>query len=143
MAIPPFVSVPVAGVIPFDNSSNGFTSTDVQGAIEEAFAGAVFNNKFTFHLASLSAYDKVVEINYADLGQRTQRITSVVYSSVQYPNTNLIKNIFWLDVGSMKQRIDKIQYSGAILGSNVIQKTFDYIFANNKVLVDRYYYEIN
>jgi len=43
MAIPPFVSVPIAGVILFDNSTNGFASQDVQAAIEEASATVAFN----------------------------------------------------------------------------------------------------
>jgi hypothetical protein len=30
---------PIASSVPFDNSSNGFTSTDVQSAIEEAGIG--------------------------------------------------------------------------------------------------------
>jgi len=44
MAIPPFTSVPIAGVIPFDNSSNGFVSEDVQSAIEEALNGESDDN---------------------------------------------------------------------------------------------------
>lgn len=36
MAIPPFVSVPIAGVIPFDNTTNGYISDNVQQAIEES-----------------------------------------------------------------------------------------------------------
>lgn len=36
MAIPPFVTTPIAGVIPFDNLTNGFLAQDVQAAIEEA-----------------------------------------------------------------------------------------------------------
>jgi hypothetical protein len=36
---------PVASSVPFDNGSNGFTSTDVQTAIEEAKASAVSGNE--------------------------------------------------------------------------------------------------
>lgn len=37
---PQFTTVPIAGIIPFDNSTNGFTAQDAQSAIEEAKAAA-------------------------------------------------------------------------------------------------------
>lgn len=138
MAIPPFISVPVAGVIPFDNSTNGFISEDVQSAIEEAFAGAVFNKKFTFHLASLSAYDKIVSIAYLDQGLKTERIDTVTYASSLYPNANLVKTIFWLDVGTMKQRVEKEEYVGAILSPDSLRKTYVYSLDGIKYRRDGY-----
>lgn len=129
MAIPPFVSVPIAGVIPFDNSSNGFVSTDVQAAIEEAFAGAVFNSKFTFHLASLSSLDKVVSITYLDQGLKTERINQITYSSVADTRVNVVKTVFWLDVGTMNQRIDKEEYVGTIFSPDSLRKTYQYVLS--------------
>jgi len=142
MAIPPFVSVPIAGVIPFDNSSNGFTATDVQAAIEEANSGVVFNSKFNFHLASLSSYDKVVEISYADAGLRNERIITVEYSSVLYPDSNLIKTIYWLDVGTMNQRVEKEEYVGAILSPDSIRKVYQYSASGIKYKRDGFYLEL-
>jgi hypothetical protein len=142
MAIPPFVSVPIAGVIPFDNSTNGFVSEDVQSAIEEAFAGAVFNDKFTFHLASLSAYDKILSVSYLDVGLRTERINTVTYSSVLYPNANLIKTISWLDIGSINQRIEKEEYVGDILSPDKLRKIYSYTAIGNKFQKNGYYLEL-
>lgn len=126
MAIPPFVSVPIAGVIPFDNSSNGFVSTDVQAAIEEAFAGAVFNSKFTFHLAALSSLDKVTSITYLDSGLRTERINQITYSSVADTRVNVVKTVYWLDVGTMNQRIEKEEYVGTIFSPDSLRKVYAY-----------------
>lgn len=142
MAIPPFTSIPIAGVIPFDNSTNGFASEDVQGAIEEAFAGAVFNNKFTFHLASLSAYDKIVSIDYLDQGLKSERIDAVTYSSVLFPNANLVKTIFWLDVGTMKQRIEKEEYVGAIFSPDNLRKVYQYTLDGIRYRRDGYSLEL-
>ncbi len=126
MAIPPFVSVPIAGVIPFDNSINGFVSTDVQAAIEEAFAGAVFNSKFTFHLAALSSLDKVTAVTYLDSGLRTERINQITYSSVADTRVNVVKTVYWLDVGTMNQRIEKEEYVGTIFSPDSLRKVYAY-----------------
>jgi hypothetical protein len=40
MSSVPVYKSPVAGAVPFDNATNGFTSTETQGAIEEAFSSA-------------------------------------------------------------------------------------------------------
>jgi hypothetical protein len=127
---------------PFDNSTNGFTADNVQAAIEEIDQNTTYNDKFNFHLASLSAYDKIVDVTYLDQGLRTERISTVVMASVLYPNTTMTKTIFWLDVGSMKQRIDRIQWAGPVLGTDIVQKVYEYLIANNKVSIDRYYYEL-
>ncbi|OQB05786.1 MAG: hypothetical protein BWY19_00811 [bacterium ADurb.Bin212] len=84
------------------------------------------NKKLKFHLASLAAYDKVLSVTYLDSGLRTERINTVTYSSALYPNTNLVKTIFWLDVGTMKQRIDKEEYVGAVLAPDSVRKTHAY-----------------
>lgn len=143
MAIPPFVSVPVAGVVPFDNSSNGFTSDNVQDAIEEAASSSVFNSKFMFHLASLSSFDKIASITYLDSGLRTERISTVTYSSVDYPDTNIVKTIFWLDVGSINQRVDKEEYVGAVLNPDSLRKVYSYTLVNgNRYRINSYNLEL-
>lgn len=48
--IPPFTDIPDAVDVPFDNSSNGFTSDNAQDAIEEAQASAVGKGfQLTYH----------------------------------------------------------------------------------------------
>lgn len=85
------------------------------------------NKKLKFHLASLAAYDKVLSVTYLDSGLRTERINTVTYSSALYPNTNLLKTIFWLDVGTMKQRIEKEEYIGGVLAPDSVRKTYNYV----------------
>lgn len=126
MAIPPFVSIPLAGVVPFDNSTNGFVSDNVQNAIEEAFAGAVFNSKFTFHLAALSSLDKVIAITYLDSGLKAERIDQITYSSVADTRVNVVKTVYWLDVGTMNQRIEKEEYVGTIFSPDSLRKVYAY-----------------
>lgn len=142
MAIPPFVSIPLAGVVPFDNSVNGFTSDNVQDAIEEALAGAMFNSKFTFHLAALSSLDKVVDITYLDSGLRTERIDQVTYSSVADTRVNVVKTVYWLDVGTMNQRIEKEEYVGTIFSPDSVRKVYAYALSGIRHRRDGYSLEI-
>lgn len=41
LKVPTFTSVPIAEDVEFDNSTNGFNSTDTQSAIEEASKGSI------------------------------------------------------------------------------------------------------
>ena len=84
------------------------------------------NKKLRFHLASLSAYDKVVAVTYHDAGLRTERINTVTLSSSLYPIANMVKTVFWLDVGTMNQRIDKEEYAAGVLSPDGLRKTYVY-----------------
>jgi len=85
-----------------------------------------YDSKFKFHYASLSAFDKVVSVSYADQGTKDERIISVTYQSDAYPDADLVKNVFWLDVGTMNQRIEKEEYIGLILEPDSLRKTHVY-----------------
>lgn len=105
---------------------NPFTRTfDLVGTS----SGSSFNpnDKLTFHLASLEAYDKVISITYLDSGLKSQRISQISYSSILYPDATLVKNIFWLDAGTMNQRIDKEEYVGGVLAPDSVRKTYNYV----------------
>jgi hypothetical protein len=101
-----------------------------------------YGYKFNFHVASLAAFDKVVDITYQDTGLRTQRIDTVTYSSTLYPDTDLVKTIYWLDVGSINQRIDKEEYVGGIFSPDNLRKVYEYSLTGIKYKFDGYYFEI-
>lgn len=101
-----------------------------------------FNEKFKFIFASLSAMDKEVAVTYHDLGQRNQRINTVTYSSSTYPDTDLVKTVYWLDVGTMNQRIEKEEYVGAVLTPNSLRKLYTYTPVGIRYVTDGYLFEI-
>lgn len=90
-------------------------------------AASSYNAKFKQAYASLSSFDKVVDVTYADEGTKNERIISVEYSSVDFPDANMLKNVFWLDVGTMNQRIEKEEYEATVFGTDKIRKTFLYV----------------
>lgn len=89
-------------------------------------ASSEYNIKFSQIYASLSSYDKTVDITYVDAGTKDERISSVQFSSVLYPDSDMIKNVFWLDIGTMNQRIEKEEYEASIFGTDKIRKNFIY-----------------
>lgn len=101
-----------------------------------------YNDKFSFIFASLSAYDKVVSIQYADSGLLTQRISSVAYSSDDFPDADLVKTVYWLDVGTMNQRVDREEYVGAIFSPDNLRKVYNYSLVGIRYNIDGFYYEI-
>lgn len=96
------------------------------------------NAKLKFHLASLAAFDKVASVTYLDSGLRTERINTVTYASTLYPNTAMVKTVFWLDVGTMKQRIAKEEYAGSVLAPNGVRKTYAYSISGIRYRRDGY-----
>ena len=98
--------------------------------------------KFNYHVASLAAFDKISSITYHDSGLRTQRINQITLSSVLYPDANIVKTIFYLDVGSIKQRIDKIEYVGSIFLPDSLRKVFNYSVSGIGFKLDSYDYEL-
>lgn len=101
-----------------------------------------YGKKLSYHLNSLAAYDKVASITYHDSGLRTQRINQITLSSVLYPNADIIKTIYYLDVGSIDQRIDKIEYAGSILLPDSLRKVFNYSVSGIGYKLDGYEYEL-
>ena len=105
-------------------------------------SSATYNDKFSFIFASLSAYDKVVSIQYADSGLLTQRISSVTYSSDDFPDADLVKTVYWLDVGTMNQRVDREEYVGAIFSPDNLRKVYNYSLIGIRYNIVGFYYEI-
>lgn len=103
---------------------------------------ADYGVKFNYHVASLAAYDKIVAITYHDAGLRTQRINQVTLSSVLYPDADVVKTIYYLDVGSIDQRIDKIEYTGDIFLPDSLRKVFNYSTSGIGYKLDGYEYEL-
>jgi len=76
-------------------------------------------------LSSIAAYDKEIDILYADQGLRFERVISATYSSDDFPDSEMTKQVYWLDAQTMNQRIEKIEYTGGILTSGV-RRIFNY-----------------
>jgi hypothetical protein len=113
--------------------------------IGDTIAGAGLGDygvKFQYHLGALSAYDRVSSISYLDPGLRTQRIDSIVLSSVLYPDADITKTVFYLDVGSINQRIDKIEFVGSVFSPDSLRKTFSYSLSGIKYKCDGFNYEL-
>lgn len=104
--------------------------------------GASASKKLKFHIASLSAFDKVIEVSYADKGLKTERISSVSYASTLYPDYTLTKNIYWLDPGSMNQRIGRIEYIGNVFSPDVLIKNYVYEHSGSRYLRTEINYEM-
>jgi hypothetical protein len=123
-----------------------FKFNPIEGIFDIAEIGGndsfFINEKLRQILASLSSYDKIVQINYVDEGTLAERISSVVLSSDDFPDANIVKTVFWLDVGSFCQRIDYVQYETPLLESQVIKKTFEYRPGINRVLIETFNYEL-
>jgi hypothetical protein len=101
-----------------------------------------FGNKFKFHVNSLSAYDKVVSVTYHDEGLRTQRVDEVTMSSTLYPDTDVVKKVYWLGVGTLSQRIEKIEYVGGVFTPDSIRKVFQYALSGTRYRVSGFNYEL-
>lgn len=95
-----------------------------------------------FRIASLAAYDKIVQLNYADLGLKTQRVSSLVLSSAVFPQADVTKTVFWLDVGTMNQRVEKVEYSGGALAPQQLRKTYQYSSVGIKYKLDGFFFEL-
>jgi hypothetical protein len=98
--------------------------------------------KLDYYLEALAAYDRVLDVTYADSGLRTQRISSAVYGSALFPDSDVVKTISYLDVGTLNQRIDKIEFSGSIFGTNDLRKTFVYTPVGIKQVMTGTVYEL-
>ena len=78
------------------------------------------------HPSFLRFFDEVGTISYLDSGLRTERISTVVYSSSSHPGAEITATVYYLDVGTINQRIDRIEYVGNVFGSATFVKTFNY-----------------
>lgn len=95
-----------------------------------------------FRIASLAAYDKIVQVNYADLGLKTQRVSSLVLSSAVFPQADVTKTVFWIDVGTMNQRVQKVEYAGGALAPQQVRKTYQYSAVGIKYKLDGFFFEL-
>lgn len=104
--------------------------------------GAENGVKLQWHLASLDSLDKTVDITYADLGLRTQRINSVVFASSSDSTVNVTKTITYSDVGTMNQRIATETYTGSVFLGDTIIKTHNYSLNGIKYILTDFEYSI-
>jgi hypothetical protein len=84
------------------------------------------NVKLKFHLESLKAFDKIVSVNYNDQGLVSQHIQDVVQTSTLYPDATITKTFYYLDVGTRLQRVEKVEYTGAVFDGDSIRKNYLY-----------------
>lgn len=102
---------------------NPFTGNlDIKGAT----VAPIDSDKYDYHLAVLSAYDRIASVTYLDSGLRTRRVSTVVYTSAAFPNSDITKTVYYLDVGTLNQRIDKIEYVGSVFTPQSLRKVFSY-----------------
>lgn len=106
------------------------------------FPVSPFSTKLQMVLSIIAAFDKIASINYVNAGQRGQRITSIQLESLTYPDAEITKTVTYLSPDSLNQRIDQISFSGSVLGSDTLVKSFVYTFIGNKYVMDGYNYEI-
>lgn len=100
------------------------------GLIDESLLPNVGDNVYLSTLqklvfTSLASYDKVVHLNYTGSG-RFKRISQALVTSDEFPDSNITKNVFYDGVGTMNQRISKIEYVGGILPGGGIRKSYLY-----------------
>lgn len=88
--------------------------------------GDLLVDRFKQLHASLSAFDKVQAVTYTDLGLAYERITTVVYTSTDYPDANMTKTVTWLDAGTMNQRIEKEEIVASVFAPDSLKKTYAY-----------------
>ena len=93
--------VPVARGVPFDNSSNGFTSSDIQGAIEEVKSSA--SPGFSFGRSG-----QVVAGTYL----QNETVPSNVSGRWVYINNAIIKRIFVTNETSTTFTIEVLYHNG-------------------------------
>jgi len=106
--------------------------------------GTITSNsvKLDYHLATLSAFDRVAEITHHDEGLRTQRIDTITYESAQFPDANIVSTVFYLDVGRQTQRIEKIEWVGSVFDGQSLRKNFDYTASGIKFIKTGFNYEL-
>ena len=98
---------------------NPFTGAlDVVNIVDDNF-------KIQWALESIRALDKVVDLEYQEF-KKERIIIKATYSSVDYPDVDIVKNIYYLDEFTINQRIDRIEYVGIIFNGSVIRKTYKY-----------------
>lgn len=98
--------------------------------------------KFSMYLDSLASYDKIASIAYANFGTRLQTISSMTLSSVLFPDTNVLLEAFYFDVGKMNQRIDRIEITGTVFSGDKLVKTFNYTAIGNRFRLNGYNYAL-
>lgn len=93
-------------------------------------------------IESMASHDKDVSITYLDLGQRNQRPQFIYSTSTLFPGSTMTKEVFYLDIGTANQRLDKVEYSAPSLSPNSLRKIFDYTLVNGRYVRTGFHYEI-
>jgi hypothetical protein len=101
---------------PFTGNLDAVRSGDISGG----------NVKLKWALESIKAFDKVVSISYIFEGTKDQAISEIVFSSVDFPDIEMIKTVNYLDIGLEHRRINTVDYNGPILNGLTIRKNYNY-----------------
>lgn len=96
----------------------------------------------SYALSALAAYDREVDITYFDSGLRTVRINTVTYASTLHATSNIVATMFYLDVGSINQRVEKIEFTGSVFGSQTLRRVFEYTLSGIRYTISGFYYEL-
>ena len=102
----------------------------------------VASDKYYYHIAVLSAYDRIAAITYHDIGQATERINTITCTSSAFPDSDIVKTIFYTDVGTLNQRITKIEYVGSVFSPQSLRKVFSYTASGIHYSLSGYDYEL-
>lgn len=93
-----------------------------------------------FRIESLAAYDRIASVTYLNPNTRIEVPQVITLNSAAYPDSELVKTIYYLDLGSINQRIEKIEYVGGVLAAPV-RKVFNYSPLGSKFRPIGHYYE--
>ncbi len=96
------------------------------GNLDFAPKDKILSSKYEYHINALASYDRIQEIELLDEGARNQRINKVTMTSVEFPKSEILIDVFWLGVGTINQRIEKLEISGPVLTPDKIRKSFEY-----------------
>lgn len=92
--------------------------------------------------AVLASYDQTLSLTFADELNEYRRIVSITYFSTLYPDMNVSKNISYLDVGTMNQRIDEIEFVGDVFLPNTLKKVYEYDLMDFRYVQSGFYFEL-
>mgnify|MGYP001178203375 CR=1 FL=1 len=102
----------------------------------------VASDKYYYHLAVLSAYDRIAAITYHDAGQATERVNTITCTSAAFPDSDIVKTISYADVGTLNQRITQIDYVGSVFTPQSLRKVFSYTASGIHYSLSGYEYEL-
>lgn len=89
----------------------------------------------------LSYFQDMTDVVYLDQGLRFERISSFKLTNTEN-SQELNCTVSWLTPSTMNQRIEKIVYSGSAIGSDVVEKVFNYSANGFKFRLEGYSYNL-